>query len=402
MLETVDLDDPNFLNDRRGSYRKLRTESPVALANMNGEPAVVVTRYNEVSNILQNPDLCVQPAANAFPARIGNGPAAHFYKLSIVSLDAPDHTRLRKILTPVFSPGAVARMTEWMTEIIDRRLEEISGETEIDVVSRLGETIPADVACRLLHVPEADIGMMIDRANDINAIFSQGDLDAETLARTDAAGKFFVDYFEEHIRAKRGLPEKDFMGALLNAEEAGALDKEELTSAIVDAFIGSYHTTMVGLTNAVNALSLFPDQQRVLREDPSLGARGWEEVLRFEPPSHFRHRYVREPFTILGHEVQPGVRILLGLASANWDGDVYEDPDVFNIERPSIRHMSFGGGRHFCLGSQISRLEGKIFLPRFVQTFSDFGLAGEAEPRQMGDLSFVYSTKLNVALTPSH
>jgi len=401
MNTRIDLSAAAFLRDRRHSYRRLRTETPLAVTELNGEETVVLTRYRDVDALMRDNRARVQPATGEFPSHLGEGPAALFYRLSLPSMDAPDHTRLRKVLLPALTPQAVARMESWVTEIVDRRLDEVGDRSVIDVVQQFGNTIPADVPCRLLHIPAEDTDRLVSRVDELNAVFSQSDMGADALARTNAAGRFFFDYFDSLIETHQGLPEDDFLGALINAEHVGHMNRQELATALIDVFMGSYHTTKVSLTNAINALALYPTQRALLVSDPSLAPRAWEEVLRFDTPIHFRHRYLVEPLTIHDYEIKPRVRVLLGLASANWDETVFEHPDVFDISRPANRHFSFGGGGHFCLGAQLSRLEGKVFLPRFLARFPDFRLVDLPHPRH-NDLTFVFSTRLCIELTRKH
>jgi cytochrome P450 len=401
MGNKLNLSDPTFLTDRRKNYRTLRTTTPVAVSELNGEEVVVLTRYRDVDALLRDPRARVQPAAGEFPSHLGNGPASLFYRLSLPSMDAPDHMRLRKVLTPALGPPAVARMEKWVAEIIERRLDEVGDKSVIDAVEQFGNTIPADVPCRLLHIPPEDAELLVSRVDELNAVFSQSDMGVEALARTDDAGRFFFGYFEELIERHQGLPEEDFLGALIKAEERGQMNREELTTALIDVFMGSYHTTKVSLTNAINALALYPEQRAALIADPFLAARAWEEVLRFDTPIHFRHRYVSEPLTIHDHPIQPRVRVLLGLASANWDETIFENPDVFDISRPPNRHFAFGGGGHFCLGAQLSRLEGRLFLPMFLSRFPDFRLVDLPHPRY-NDLTFVFAKRLTIELIREH
>jgi cytochrome P450 len=110
---------------------------------------------------------------------------------------------------------------------------------------------------------------------------------------------------------------------------------------------------------------------------------------------HFRHRYVREPLPLEGYTIEPGVKVMLALASANWDEAAFEKPDEFNIGRAETRHMAFGGGGHFCLGSALSRLEGKLFLPGFLKRFPDFRVIPEQSSRN-DNLTFPHFTKLTI------
>lgn len=401
MESMIDLNAPEFVKNRRENYRALRTNAPFAVTELDGEKVVVVTRYGDVDAIFKQPQSGVQPAVGDFPSNIGDGPAADFYRLSLPSIDAPDHTQFRRIMTPAFAPQAVSEMATWVTEIVDQRLDEISEKPAIDAVHELGHAVAVGVICKILHVPPQDGDMLTDKVNDLVHIFNQNGLTPEILAISDKAAVYIVDYFSSLLKELGDLPETDFMGALAAAERKGVIDGRQSIALIVNVLLGNYHTTVVSITNAVNAFALFPEQHRALIEQPDLAARAWEEVLRFEAPVHFRHRYVSEPFSIGDVKIEPGVRLLLGLASANWDETVFENPDTFNISRAPIRQFAFGSGRHFCLGALISRLEGRIFLPRFLSRFPDYHLT-DLPHRRNEDLTFPFIERLPIEVGRSH
>src|SRR5882757_10194189 len=178
MQPFVSLNDREFLKDRRRSYRSLRMNAPVAVTEIDGEKAIVLSRYQDVDTVTKSPQTIVQPEAGHFPSNIGNGPSADFYKRSLPSIDHPQHSQLRRIISPVFLPQSIATMEQWVNEV------------------------------------------------------------------------------------------------------------------------------------------------------------------RFEAPVHFRLRYVSAPMSIGDFNIDPGVRLLLGLASANWDETVFESPDSFMISRKPIRHFA--------------------------------------------------------------
>ena len=394
MPDLIDLNDPEFLANRRESYRALRTHAPVSWTELDGEIAMVLTRYGDVDAVMRSSDSAVQPSAGAFPTNIGSGPSAEFYKRSLPSIDHPEHSMLRRIIAPVFSPQSIATMEDWVTQTVDRELDALAARPVANAVE-IGHAVAVGVICKVLRVPDEDGDGLTQKVNDLVQIFSQSSLTGEVLDRTDKAAIEIADYFSALIDSLPDLPETDFMGALVAAERAGTIDREECLALVTDVLLGNYHTTVVSITNAVNAFASFPDQHRLLVEQPELAASAWEEVLRFEAPVHFRLRYVRAPVAIGDVTIEPGTRLMLGFASANWDESVFEDPDRFDIARAPIRHFAFGSGRHFCLGAPLSRLEGRIFLPRFLSRFPDYRLADE-RPVRHDDLTFPFIERLAI------
>jgi cytochrome P450 len=393
MQTLVNLNDPDFLKDRRRSYRALRADTPIVATELDGEKAIVLTRYQDVDKVMRSPESIVQPAAGHFPSNIGDGPSADFYKRSLPSIDHPLHSQLRRILSPVFLPQSIATMEQWVIEVVERELDSIEEMPVVEVMSQLGHRIAVGVICRILHVPEEDGDLLTSKVGDLVQIFSQGSLTKAILDKTNKAAIELADYFSALLERLPDLPETDFMGALTAAERTGAIDHDECVALATDVLLGNYHTTVVSITNAVNAFALFPEQHRILLESPDLAARAWEEVLRFEAPVHFRLRYVSAPVSIGDFNIDPGVRLLLGFASANWDETVFENPDSFIISRKPIRHFAFGSGRHFCLGAPLSRLEGRIILPRFLSRFPNYRLV-DLPPVRNEDLTFPFIERL--------
>ena len=387
MQNIVNLNDPEFLKDRRSSYRDLRTNTPVAVTELDGEKALVLTRYQDVDKVTKSAASIVQPEAGHFPSNIGDGPSADFYRRSLPSIDHPLHSELRRIISPVFLPQSIATMEQWVIEIVDRELDSIAQMPVVEVMSQLAHRIAVGVICKVLHVPQEDGELLTSKVGDLVQIFSQGSLTKAILDKTDSAATELTNYFSALLERLPELPLTDFMGALTAAERTGAIDREECVALATDVLLGNYHTTVVSITNAVHAFALFPQQHRILVANPDLATRAWEEVLRFEAPVHFRLRYVSAPVSVGNFNVEPGVRLLLGFASANWDEEVFESPDSFIISRPPIRHFAFGSGRHFCLGAPLSRLEGRIILPRFLSRFPNYRPI-DLTPARNEDLTF--------------
>lgn len=400
MENVIDLNGPEIVKDRRKSYRALRTNTPIAVTELDGEKVVVLTRYRDVDAVLRDPRAIIQPAVGAFPSGKGTGAAADFYRLSLPEIDAPIHTKLRRILSAAFAPQSVSRMETWVVEIVERLLNEVEKKSEIDVVRDVGHTFATDVMCRILHVPRQDGDVLTSKIHDLVLIFSQNSLDAEVLRRADNAARELFDYFGRLLSDLDPLPSVDVMGALIAGEKDGSVEHEEAIALIINVLLGNYHTTVVSVTNAINSFAQFPQQRRLLIAQPDLAALAWEEVLRFEAPVHFRQRYLSAPLSLGDVEIEPGVRVLLGLASANWDETIFENPDAFDISRPSIRQLAFGGGGHFCLGALISRLEGRVLLPRFLSRFRDYRVV-DVPPRN-SDLTFPYLDHLTIDLGRSH
>lgn len=395
---TLNPADPAFATDRYPVYRHLRDNLPVAHIEVNGHDAYVLTRYADVSAVFKTSSARVQPHAGQFPPHIGTGPASEFYRFSLPSMDAPSHTRLRKLASAAFSARAMAGMRGWVQEIIGAGLDRLTEmDSEFDFVAEFAARIPAEIACRLLHAPMSDAHTVLERMPDLNAVLSHGDLSTEALAAADTAAQFYIDYIGDLVDTLRGkLDADDAVGALLEAEEDGSkMTRTELIITLVGFFVASYHTTMVAMTNTVYALAAHPDQMRTLAAAPDLAPRAWEEALRFLSPVHFIHRYAGEDLTLHGQTIPEGSQLLLAMAAANRDERFFDEPDRFDVERASIRHLAFTAGGHYCLGAPLSRLEGDYLLRELPTRFPDLQVTTEC-PDWGTDLSFPFMRSMTV------
>lgn len=398
-LSSTELDDLVGAVDRYPVYKDLRDNQPVLRVEVNGHEAYLLTRYAHVSRVLKTASARVQPRAGEFPAHIGTGPASEFYRFSLPSMDAPSHTRLRKLAAAAFSPRAVAAMRSWVEEIIGAGIDRLMDfDGEFDFVGEFASRVPAEIACRLLHAPMSDAHSVLERMPDLNPILSHGGITAEQLAAADAAAQFYIDYIGDLVDTLQGkLDSDDAVGALLEAEADGSkMTRTELIITLVGLFIASYHTTMVALTNAVYGFSSHPAQMRTLADNPDLAPQAWEESLRYRSPVHVVHRYAGEDMVLHDQSIPEGAQLLLGLASANRDERFFDSPDTLDITRGTNRHLAFTGGGHYCLGAPLSRLEGDYFMRVLPQRLPNIRVTSD-RPDWGTDLSFAFMRSMMVS-----
>ncbi|MBO9380094.1 cytochrome P450 [Sphingomonas histidinilytica] len=377
-----------------GDWRRAASAVPVVL---DGETNHIVTRYRDVAKLLNATISTVQPRAGEFPAHIGSGPASIFYRESLPHMDRPEHSRLRSVVMKALNPRTVAGMASWVADIISRALDQIDATGEVDVARVLSAGIPAEVACRMLHISGADTALLFSKVDDLSAIVSHEPLTPEKLQKADEAARFYADFFARHIAAL-DLGGDDLVSSLVQASRAGAMSESELHTTLMGLFIASYHTTRVSISNAIFAIGTHGDQRDLLIARPDLSEKAWDETLRFMSPVHFVHRYVSERLNLDGVTIEPGQRLLLGLASANRDPEEFDQPDRFLVERGANRHLAFALGAHFCLGAGLSRLEGRVLIHDLVTRFPQFEIA--ADPVWTGDLSFPFIRELHVRARP--
>jgi cytochrome P450 len=286
--------------------------------------------------------------------------------------DPPVHTMHRGLLSRVFTPKRMAQLEDQVRRYCVRCLDPLVGSDRFDIITELGSMLPMRVIGMLLGIPEQD-QVAVRNKTDKN-LRTQPGQPMVVLEDHVANGDMFADYVD--WRAEH--PSDDLMTVLLNAEfedEAGdrrRLTRDEvLTYTSVLAGAGNETTgRLIGWLAKV--LAEHPEQRRAVVEDRSLIPDVIDETLRFEPTGHATARVVTQDIEYYGTTVPAGSPILMLLAAANRDPRRYEFPDVYNIHRADIQHLTFGYGLHFCLGSHLARLEGRVALDEFLNRWSEW------------------------------
>jgi len=370
---------PEMLADPYPIYRRLRESNPVLqVAQLD---AWVVTSFEGVNTGLRNPDLSSDryPRARHKLAEKGIDHLATDRVRSLISRDAPDHTRLRGLVNKAFTPKTVASLEGRIQTIVDELLDEVSGDT-IEIVRSLAYPLPVIVISEMLGVPSVDRDKFKKWSDEISIVFS-GDLGAipEVMIRRAAeAREELVEYLAAAVKERRTHPKEDLLTALIRAEENGGhLSEDELYSTAVLLLIAGNETTTNLIGNGLYALLRHPEQHRRLWDHPSLLPQGIEEMLRFDSPVQLTTRISKTEVDILGTRIPAGERIFFVLGAANRDPAHFPDPDQFDLGRSNTKHSSFGAGPHFCLGAPLARLEVSIAFRTLCQRYPKLRLGDE-------------------------
>ncbi len=286
--------------------------------------------------------------------------------------DPPVHTAHRGLMSRVFTPKRMAQLEDEVRRFCVRCLDPLVGSSGFDIIAELGSMLPMRVIGMLLGIPEQD-QVAVRNTTDHNLRTRPGE---PMVIRQEkvANGQMFADYVE--WRAEH--PSDDLMTMLLHAEfEDGAGETRTLTRQEVL----TYTSVLAGAGNETTGrligwlakvLAEHPDQRDAVVRDRSLVANVIDETLRFEPTGHATARYVTEDIEYYGTTVPAGSPILMLLASANRDQRRYENPDLYDIHRADIQHLTFGYGLHFCLGSHLARLEGRVALDELLNRWPEW------------------------------
>ena len=292
---------------------------------------------------------------------------------ALIFEDPPIHTVHRKLLARMFTPRKINALEPKIREFCAQSLDPLVGAGKVDFIKDFGAIMPMRVISALLGIPEDDQEMIRDHGND--------QLRTEAGKPMKAAQEGLVDgsIFETYIDWRKDNPSDDIMTDLLNVEftdEHGVtrkLTREELLIYInVVAGAGNETTTrLIGW--AAKVLAEHPDQRRQLAENPALIPQAIEELLRFEPPAPHVARYVTRDVELHGQTVPEGSVMMMLIGAAVRDSRQFPpDGEVFDIHREQHQHLAFSVGTHYCLGSALARLEGRIALEEMLKRFPEW------------------------------
>jgi cytochrome P450 len=383
MTVPVDLPAPfgsAWARDPWPEYTRLRSAGGITRIPLRrGLNPWVVTGYRLVRTLLGDPRLSAN-ADHTTPevrAAILAGQPEERVNLigrSLLTVDPPDHTRLRRILSSALSAQRAADLAEPIRRTADRFLDRLVGRDEADLLADYAIPLTATVACSLIGIPEeaheqfCAWGLALTRA-ELHSATAFDDVTAKML-----------DHFLPLLDSRLRQPRDDLVSLLAAARNEDQLDDYELVSVVYQLFFAGYETTGHLLANAILRLLDHPVERAAMAADPQLLAAGVEELLRIEGsvkvPSW---RFAVAPVDVGDVTIQPGEPVLAVLASANRDEALVADPEEFRLDRDTNPHLAFGYGIHHCLGAAVGRLELRVGLARLLARFPGVGLALPAD-----------------------
>lgn len=372
---------PGFINDPYPHYQRMRDVDPVHEHPLG---FWLVTRYDDVSALLRA-DLSVEPrnlAGGLVADQVQelNGADSVVY-LSMLDRDPPDHTRLRRLVTKVFTPKAIAALEPKVTALVDASLDRIAEEGAVDLIEALAFPLPFAVISEMLGTPPTDHVRLRELSGTLVRSLEVVS-DQETMRAIAAAEIELTALMREIIAWKRDNPADDLLTALIAAEHEGdQLTDDELVAQVLLLYVAGHETTVNLIGNGALALLRNPDQLELLRTHPDLAANAVEEFLRYDSPVQQSRRITVRQHTVGDREIPAGMFVIAGLASANRD-ERHFGPDAhkLRIDREDARpQVSFGAGPHHCLGAALARLEGRLALGRLATRFPNLSLNGDIE-----------------------
>jgi cytochrome P450 len=293
----------------------------------------------------------------------------------LISMDPPQHTRVRALVSKAFTPKRVGEMEPIVRRLTQERLAGLEPGMQIDLFEQLASSMPMDVISMMLGVP-VELRDRVRNLTNASMHREPGEL-VMSARQIEIAVELFAIY-REVIDARRRRPEDDLLSALIGAElpdESGRLSQlseEELLGFCMLLGSAGHETTARLICNSAVTLARHPDQRAELAESPGLLENAVEEFLRYDPPSQVQGRWSTRAVTLHGVTIPEDVRVLLLTGAASRDPREFDEPDRFDVHRRIDRHLSFGYGQHLCLGKSLARQECRVAFEELLARFPDY------------------------------
>ncbi|KDP88109.1 hypothetical protein CF70_032590 [Cupriavidus sp. SK-3] len=375
---------PDFCRDPYPTYRKLRAAGAMHFTPAFGAPgAWLVPRYEGAAKVFHEPRLTARRSHRFFDQYADEVKAelrefARIFKMWVVFLDPPDHGIWRKVMMAGFSPSRVKLIQHEVASTVTRLLDRAEDAGEFDFIGEFAYRLPILVMANVMGVKADDNDAFVGWADDIARFFGNPGAPVDVARQAQAAVISLQDYFRRVIAERVAEPHDDVISQMVAAIRAHVRDDDERTTFLYDMLpaqcggllFAGHETTSNLIGNGMHALFRHEDQLAKFVGEPGLVAQVVREVIRYDTSAQLSSRMVAEPFEFLDQRLEPGQIVIALTGSANRDERVFPDPDAFRIERQDeAAPLTFGYGRHYCLGSHLATLEVGTALRQLVERF---------------------------------
>lgn len=371
------------LQDPYPTYARLHEEGPLHYLDVGGKWAVwSVFSHAECSSIAKDPRCSAKRAQQMLlPLPLSRqsefSELARMLSLWLIFMDPPEHTRLRKLLNKGFSPSVVDSLRPQVEDIVDRMLKPLERGSEVELMRQFANPLPVRIILEMLGIPQELQDTFVDWSRAIAVFRGSPDRTVEQARAAQDALLALTDFFRKAVAERRRNKGSDLISLLIDIEEEGeVLTEEELYAQCTALLFAGHETTRNLIGNGMYTLLRHPQQTTELRDNPEMIRSAVEELLRYESPVQFTARVLKEDIEICGQHIPKKWTILCMLGAANRDPKQFEEPNQLNLKRLNNQHLAFGAGPHFCIGSQLARLEAQVALSNLLRRFPEMKLIG--------------------------
>ncbi len=392
--------DPANRADPYRLFARFRELGPLQLPQTN---LVVFSAYRDCDDVLRHPSSSSNNMNSTFmKRRLDEGVVQRRqFPPGFLFLDPPDHTRLRKLVSKAFAPKVVNALQPEITALVAGLLDRVAEKREFDVVEDFAYPLPVAVVCRLLDVPLDDEPKFSQAsavlAQALDPFSSITGVPPDVANERTQATTWLRNYFHGLIERRRSKPGDDLLSGLIAVEESGdQLTEDEIVSTCNLLLIAGHETTVNLIGNAVLTMLRNPVHWSALAADSGRAPLIVEETLRYDPPVQLVGRVATADMTIGDLEVSAGDIMMLLLAAAQRDPAEFAQPDTFDPDRGTLRHLGFGRGVHYCLGAPLARLEAAVALSAVTARLPGARLTGE--PRYKANVTLRGLSELKISV----
>ncbi len=371
--------DADFHANPYPTFHHLRATDPVHWSFLG---VWILTRYVDVKAVLSDPRFqavqiprAVKKRSQYLQKRQKNLDALFAsVEKSLFFLNPPEHNRLRRIVSKIFTATAIAHLRRHIETIAHRAIDRIQHQGHLDIIADFADPLPGQVAAKLMGLPDADYPQLHRWSSDLFRIFDPMHSLKTAEAMNQVAAEF-LDYLRSQIAQQRQQPQPGLLSDLLAIQdENDRLSEAEILATCIMLFAAGEQTTSSIIGNGMLALLRHPDRLTWLRQNPDAIQIATEEIFRYDSPTQLVARVASEPVQLGSKTIQPGQNAILCLGAANRDPAEFPDPDRLNLRRNPNRHIAFAAGPHFCLGAVLARMEVPIALNALVQRLPNLTL----------------------------
>jgi cytochrome P450 len=392
-----------ILQDPYPTYARMHQEGPLHYVDVGKWAVWSVFSHAECSSIAKDPRLSAKRAQQMllplpFSRQSEFSELARMLGLWLIFMDPPEHTRLRKLLNKGFSPAAIEGLRPQVEAIVDRMLTPLKHGAEVELMREFANPMPVRIILEMLGIPQELHDTFVDWSRAIAVFRGNPNRTVEQAHAAQDALIALTEFFRETVAERRRHKGTDLISLLIDIEEEGeVLTEEELYAQCIALLFAGHETTRNLIGNGVYTLLRHSQETSELREKPEMIRTAVEEILRYESPVQFTARVLREDIEICGQHIPKKWSILCMLGAANRDPKQFKEPNQLNLKRLNNQHLAFSAGPHFCIGSQLARLEGQIAILNLVQRFPEMKLAGP-QPEWASTFGFRGLKSLSVSM----